>query len=727
MKRKILIMFAFMLLFSVASVLPAYALCDDCIDSEAQYDWRDHCDAYCECSWGPCGYCGDNGTYLEDFCGNSHVYTSRIVSEPSCTSTGVINYSCACGESYNSTIPPLQHEYTVNTIPPTCEEGGYTYHVCNRCGYSYTTDSKPATGHSWSEVDREDPTCTVTGKKYLQCTCGETTTEKLAAAGHSYETNTIAPTCENEGYTYHLCSICGDSYTSASKPAIGHDWDEVDREDSTCITQGTKYLECTRCGETTTEKIAAMGHDYETNTIAPSCVEDGYTYHLCKRCDHSYTSAPKPATGHSWSQKRVVHATCTTSGQIDYECFCGETDIDLLAALGHDFCETDVISPTCMQGGYTIKGCSRCSEFEVVTGSETDPIDHEWATMEVNQPDCDDSGSITYWCRQCGDTYSEFIDELGHNYVDFVCTRCGYSTLCDHSYQLIETTQSTCTKKGQQLFECSLCGETYSKTLSLKSHSYVATTHAPSCDAQGYTVHACSVCGHSYQDAIVAATGHSFKETSTTPSTCIVAGQINYACACGETKVENLPLGDHNFVDGTCTVCGALFCNHLWINDRQEGDVCVNGVTVYRHCENCSQTSEVFFKPEGHAWKESGHNKQTCTNAGYDLYICEVCQVKDYKNHVDPLGHQFVNGLCTFCGIGNSDASQPNESTPGEVLPNEPDEDADRDFVDIIPIDSDADLMDMLLKLSFMFGGTFLILLVFTPDSKKRRKRRHKR
>ena len=651
MKRKILIMFVFMLLFSVASVLPAYALCDDCIDSESQYDWRDHCDAYCECSWGPCGYCGDNGTYLEDFCGNSHVYTSRIVSEPSCTSTGVINYSCACGESYNSTIPALQHDYTVNTISPTCEEAGYTYHLCNRCGYSYTTDSKPATGHSWSEVSRDEPTCTATGKKYLQCSCGETTTEK----------------------------------------------------------------------------IAAMGHDYETNTIAPSCEEAGYTYHLCKRCDHSYTSAPKPATGHSWSQKSVTHATCTSSGKIDYECFCGETDTDLIAALGHDFSEIDVISPTCSQGGYTIKGCSRCSEFEVVTGSETDRIDHEWATKEVIQPDCDDSGLVTYWCRQCGDTYSEFIDALGHNYVDLACTRCGYSILCDHSYRLIETTQSTCTKNGQQSFECSLCGDTYSKTLALKSHSYVATIHAPSCDAQGYTAHVCSVCSHSYQDAIVAATGHSFKETSRIPSTCIVAGQINYACACGETKVENLPLGDHNFVDGTCTVCGALFCNHFWINDRQEGDVCVNGVTVYRHCENCSQTSEVFFKPEGHAWKESGHNKQTCTNAGYDLYICEVCQLKDYKNHVDPLGHQFVNGLCTFCGISNSDASQPNESTPGEVLPNEPDEDADRDFTDIIPIDSDADLMDLLLKLSFMFGGTFLILLAFTPDSKKRRKRRRKR
>jgi len=45
---------------------------------------------------------------------------------------------------------------------------------------------------------------------------------------------------------------------------------------------------------------------------------------------------------------------------------------------------------------------------------------------------------------------------------------------------------------------------------------------------------------------------------TTTPSTCTVAGQNVLVCSlCGANKVELLPLADHEYANGVCTVCGA--------------------------------------------------------------------------------------------------------------------------------------------------------------------------
>ena len=52
--------------------------------------------------------------------------------------------------------------------------------------------------------------------------------------------------------------------------------------------------------------------------------------------------------------------------------------------------------------------------------------DHEWNEGQITKvATCTEKGEKTYTCTVCGETKTEDIPALGHNYVDGVCTRCG--------------------------------------------------------------------------------------------------------------------------------------------------------------------------------------------------------------------------------------------------------------------------------------------------------------
>lgn len=50
---------------------------------------------------------------------------------------------------------------------------------------------------------------------------------------------------------------------------------------------------------------------------------------------------------------------------------------------------------------------------------------------------------------------------------------------------------------------------------------------------------------------------HSYTATVTTAATCETAGVRTYTCSCGHSYTEEIPATGHNYVDGTCTNCGA--------------------------------------------------------------------------------------------------------------------------------------------------------------------------
>ena len=55
------------------------------------------------------------------------------------------------------------------------------------------------------------------------------------ALGHSYVNEVKSPTCTEEGYTAHICTICGDSYITDEVAATGHTFDDdYDAECNAC-------------------------------------------------------------------------------------------------------------------------------------------------------------------------------------------------------------------------------------------------------------------------------------------------------------------------------------------------------------------------------------------------------------------------------------------------------------------------------------------------------------
>lgn len=63
--------------------------------------------------------------------------------------------------------------------------------------------------HSYSSSVTKEPTCTATGVRTFRCSCGVSYTESIAAKGHSYKNQVVAPTLTEKGYTLHTCSVCG--------------------------------------------------------------------------------------------------------------------------------------------------------------------------------------------------------------------------------------------------------------------------------------------------------------------------------------------------------------------------------------------------------------------------------------------------------------------------------------------------------------------------------------
>lgn len=129
---------------------------------------------------------------------------------------------------------------------------------------------------------------------------------------------------------------------------------------------------------------------------------------------------------------------------------------------------------------------------------------------------------------------------------------------------------------------------------------------------------------------------HDWKLKETIAATCTEAGQEVYQCSsCGDKKYKELPKLGHKwitleFVEPTCTETGY----------KKE------------QCERCSKVnwSNYYYAPHEVDPEEPG-KEPTCTEAGYEpAGTCKVCHQHIDRRPIDPLGHDYEEGLCTVCG-----------------------------------------------------------------------------
>ena len=230
--------------------------------------------------------------YADDTEKCPHEYTKETI-EPTCKTEGYTKYLCTiCGESYaDNFTDKLEHTYSEVVIEPTCTHEGYTVHFCTACGYEYTDGYIAALGHNYAD-EVIMPTCTEKGYTTHTCeVCGYSFTDTyVSPLNHDYETETIAPTCTEEGYTTYTCTVCGYSCVAEYVPATGHAY-TVKEINPTCVSYGYTEHICANCSDRyVTDYIKAFGHEFEKEIVKATEGQIGYTKHTCVNCDYSYLS-----------------------------------------------------------------------------------------------------------------------------------------------------------------------------------------------------------------------------------------------------------------------------------------------------------------------------------------------------------------------------------------------------------------------------------------------------
>lgn len=233
---------------------------------------------------------GIRPTFIISYVAQKH-YIETVAKIPTCSESGMKEYTCNCGHSYTETIPATNHpNATIDPgKEPTTSEVGYTEG-------KYCPDCK-----TWIEGHEEIP--------------------KLHS--HIYSSSTIIkePTCTEEGIKKYICA-CGESYTMTLSKSE-HVFRYVDvKKNATCTEPGLEWTFCDVCELEVEREIPAEGHNEYAYTRRATPAEAGAYVVACDKCwiEFSSISFGRPseyklsATKYTYNGKaKTPKLTVTTS------------------------------------------------------------------------------------------------------------------------------------------------------------------------------------------------------------------------------------------------------------------------------------------------------------------------------------------------------------------------------------------------------------------------------
>lgn len=202
---------------------------------------------------------------------------------------------------------------------------------------------------------------------------------------HVYEAEVVIATCTEPGYTFYLCSLCGDSYADDFTELGDHSYSDWQIQKApTCTEEGEEAIICIYCGDTQLRSLEATGHSYG-----------------------------------DWETR--INATCTVEGEEVSACtFCGDVQSRSLEAKGHSYGSwKTACEPTCTEQGIKERSCKRCDD---VQSKSVDATGHTYddGVITKEAATCADSGIKCYTCQTCGHQYEKTV--LGDHTM--VCDTC---------------------------------------------------------------------------------------------------------------------------------------------------------------------------------------------------------------------------------------------------------------------------------------------------------------
>lgn len=212
--------------------------------------------------------------------------------DATCTEDGVagavVCERCGVKIHEGEVIPATGHDFvgceTVVGSEPTCTEDGVVAHkICNTCGKAFAVDADesetaalestvvPALGHDMKLWGTQAATCTASGLAVYVCDregCKHTTSETLAATGHSFEfVEEVPADCTNAGVEAHnKCTACGKLFAA-----------DADASDITLEPLTEEELAIDALGHVPSVPVEAVNPTYDSagNTAGAKCERCG--------------------------------------------------------------------------------------------------------------------------------------------------------------------------------------------------------------------------------------------------------------------------------------------------------------------------------------------------------------------------------------------------------------------------------------------------------------------
>ena len=314
-----------------------------------------------------CSVCKEKLTGMEEtpVDPDNHVFEVVTTLAPAtCTTDGAGKLKCTLCDKEEYGVIKASHtwdeEHPVIVAATCVKDGSKTFH-CTNCDEGEKTETIPATKHKYDNGAVTTPaTCSKAGVKTFTCTnagCtadtnGHSYTEPIPATNkHDFQEGVLDATCTEPKKVGNFCTVCkqpnGDLQTVGT--ALGHDLD-VEFIDATCE-EGAKSKEtCKRCDYSTTKDLSnlvpAKGHkSVAVEEVPATCTKTGTTSGTkCSVCNQTLTGMTEIAINpdaHEYELVRyLTEPTCTTPGIGKFECACGASKFEEVAAdpeNGHNF------------------------------------------------------------------------------------------------------------------------------------------------------------------------------------------------------------------------------------------------------------------------------------------------------------------------------------------------------------------------------------------------------
>ncbi len=309
--------------------------------------------------------------------------------------------------------------------------------------------------------------------------------------------------------------------------------------ETTCESDGSQESYCDKCGTRTERIIEKYGHYYVSEvTKQPTVLELGERVYRCFRCGDSY--AEKISKLVATYTPQFVEPDGTHKGYILYVC---DQEPSLTYTENVTYTEK-VIPPTCKEEGYTIFDCNEWNY--TYKGNYTEKTTHNFIKTSEVQPNCEDSGGITYICEHCHESQVTLIPMLGHDY------------LVDTSVSF----EATCESDGYIRQDCKRCGYHVEHSIIKLGHDFVLdedNSVAVTCEDDGVEKYSCSRCSETKEE-IIEKLGHDYvlDEDECVEATCESEGKNVYVCNnCQSEKTETVDKLPHEYGSNeVCDLCG---------------------------------------------------------------------------------------------------------------------------------------------------------------------------